>query len=803
MPRNSQNSGNDADDKKVIRVEGQVQGLVIGDHNTVIQHFNVKQDEFPMPRESPRLASYVFGRNELVKEIRKELQAGSGNHVTVLCGMGGMGKSTLASHVSTLPDTEALFSDGCFWVDLQNGDIMEALSRMAQAFGQNVDSFENVGSRSRAIRSILQDKRVLIVLDNAWDEPSVTPFLSQGPDVAVLVTTRDEGLAYMLTDRVIKVDRLKTKDAVHMLVQMIGKTDGESEDKELISLVENLGCLPLALELVGKQARKEVRRPGFSWARLKGGLEEGEKRLGLGRGENTVRNAFEQTWQRALDASGHRHFSFLGIFPHNDMLTGEIASAWGSDEGALEGLSELIDLSVLHQIDEVTVRLHPLLKDFAAEKLRDIDQAQQIAAHQRVFEFHFERAPEKPIKTRDIQPVLAAHHHAWKAADRERAKRVFPWFTKSDSATATSTAVPGFLIDHGYRITLVHHYEMELDLAKNGNVTAHAWAEYRLGDALASIGDLESALTHLKEALAMSENSDLSEDAKIMDRAKFSYRAGQVSVEVGDYHGAISAYNTALEMDRKMGQTGNELITMLQIADLHLMRNELDDYDTAIETIRATRELARSEHRPEEEVMALTRLADLTAQYDSATCVQHIKEALALDNSEKKNLLDSNTSFPTSAFSGRQGAKYASALGKIAAGLAFNGDLSMVQATLTAYSLAIKYAGDANSWYEQSMALYWLGNFFENLFLVDGYEAERSAAWACYSIAEKTIQGMELQPGINPRERIETRILPQMDNEEKQRLATSIQSEPLAIVKETVDRLVDIPLWDSEIKTLV
>ena len=121
MPDTSQDSGNVAGDKKVIRVEGQVQGLVIGDHNTVIQHFNVQQNKFPTPREAPRLASHVFGRDELIARVEGELQQASGNRVTVLCGMGGMGKSTLASHVSTLPEIEALFSDGCFWVDLQNG----------------------------------------------------------------------------------------------------------------------------------------------------------------------------------------------------------------------------------------------------------------------------------------------------------------------------------------------------------------------------------------------------------------------------------------------------------------------------------------------------------------------------------------------------------------------------------------------------------------------------------------------------------------------------------------------------------
>jgi tetratricopeptide (TPR) repeat protein len=804
MPGDTPKPGQILGGAKVVNLDGHIQGLVIGDHNTVNQHFHTPQEEFPTPRESPRLASRVFGREAMISRICEYIRSESDERVTVLCGMGGMGKSTLASHVSTLPEIETLFADGCFWVDLQNGDILEALSRMALAFGQDVESFENIGSRSRAVRSILHGKQVLIVLDNAWEEPSVAPFLFSVPGVAVLVITRDEGLAYMLTDRVVDVGRLETQAGVELLVEVTGKAAGAGDEELLSGLVEQLGGMPLALELVAKQARKDSRRPGFSWGRVKQRIEEGRQRLGLGRGENTVRNAFEQTWQRALDDDGHRYFSLLGLFPDNDLLTGEIAAAWDLDQDTLDTLGDLIDLSLLRPLDEVTLRLHPLLKDYAIEKLEDIEPEQQAAAHRRVFDFHFGRAAEKPVTMQDIQPVLSAHYHAWKAADRERSGKVFPWYKKSDEASVESTPVPGFLIDHGYRRTLVQHYEIELDLAKDQSVTARAWAEYRLGDALADIGELESALLHLKKALSISDKSDLSEDAKVMDRAKFSYRLGQVSVGLEDYDTAIEAFKTAMEMDRKMDQIPNELITMLQIADLHLRRNGADDFENAIETIQGARERARAEHFPAEEAMALTRLADLTRQQDTAACASYIKAALALDDAQKKNLFEPSTTFGVSAFAGRQGARYATTLGQFAAELTLNNVTGMLETTLSAYVIAVRSAGEASAWFEQSVAFYWLGNLFEHLFLVDGFEAERPASWACYAISDQTTQDMELPPGINPGDRIETRILPQLSEAERQQFEPAIETDPLAIVRKTVDRLANRSLWDEgAIATLV
>ncbi len=799
MPNNNTSQESQLSGSKIIKVEGHVQGLVIGDHNTVTQHFTVNKPQFPTPRESPRLAAKLHGREAEIAQISAAMNNAIENGVVVVCGMGGIGKSTLVSHVSMLPNIEAVFTDGCFWVDLQNGDIMEALARMAQAFGENVETYDNLGSRSRAVRSILHQKYVLIILDNAWIEQNVEPFRALGIHVVVLVTTRDEGLAYQLSEQVIHVSGLDHIDAINMLQQLSGQQVETEESQNIALLAKLLGGLPLALELVAKQVRKEARRPGFSWQSVRERLQQGEKRLGIGHGEITVRNAFEQSWQHNLKQNGQQCFAMLGIFPHNDMLSGEIAAAWDMlDDAALEQLNELLDLSLLLQIDEVTVRLHPLLKDFAQEKLNEIEKNLQLSAHQRVFDFHFQRAPNKPANMNDIQPVLSAHYHASLAIDKERAKKVFPWYKKDDGDGAQSIAVPGFLIDHGHRIALVQQFQLQLDLVKQDSLHESAWDEYYLGDALAKIGDNTLALEHLSKALSLSQNNENKEDYSSFERANFSYRIGQVCADMGDFDSAMSAFEVTLKIDRKNQQGQSALNTSLQIADVLLQRNGPNDLSGAINLISSTYELAASEHYVVEELMALVRLADLTSQQNPAQCANYVQAALALETHDSTNVLNQEAS----PFYGRQGARYASQLGKIAAQLALNGNADMLKAALKAYTFAVHYAGESGSWFEQSITFYWLGNLFEHLFLVQGFQVERIAAWACYDIASRTTKDMDFPPGINPAQRIETRILPQIEAQQMQQLQDSIANSATNIIQETVNRLLEITLWKDGTKTL-
>ena len=785
-------------DSRVTISGGLVQGLVIGDHNTVTQHFHqaAPPSSF-VPHEAPLPTDRVIGREALLATLTARLTTGDPPRTTALHGMGGVGKSTLAALFAASPAALEAFPHGHFWVDLRDGDALDALARMARSCGHDVEEVRGLEARSRAVRSLLAERRVLVICDDARTEEEVLPFLQANPESAVLVTTRDEGVASALTGRLVAVDRLDTAAGVALLEELAGVPEGAGEPSVLPALVEELGGLPLALELVGKQARKEARRPGFSWGALRSRYMDAAARLGLARGDRGVRTAFDQAWSESLSPEGRRHFALLGIFPGAELLTGEIAVAWNEDDdGVRGGIGELLDLSLLRQVDAVTVRLHPLVRDFAGEKAGAGDPVPDSApggaagilstedrmkAHLRVADYHFGRAIPAPKTWSDIQPVLSSHIHACAAGDRERARRVFPWFG--------SVPVPGLLIDRGYLSPRIHHLGLDVELSREEGAIPEAYARYWYANALGEAGRNAEAVAELERALELiAALPDQSVDVVPAARGKFSYRLGQILAESGDLEGARRAYGVALEDDRAKGQGANALTTLLQIGDLWLKQGDAEGEARARAVFEDARDEAREGGHREQEAMALSRLADRLKLEDPERALQCVDEALHLDAPPPS---PSGTSTP-SAFASRQGARYAVYLGRIAAEILRARPSEYIRGlalALHAYAIAIRRAADADAVVQQAQALHWMGHLFEHLFLVPGQEPEDLAAAACYAHATHMVETMETPPDINPRQRLESRVAPRLDAAQGEALARSLEEHPLALIQEAIDRV--------------
>jgi tetratricopeptide (TPR) repeat protein len=684
--------------------------------------------------------------------------------------MGGIGKTTLAGVVARISEVEQYFSDGVFWVDLQATDAMAALDHVACAYGHDVSSHSTLESRAKAVRSILSNKKVLIVLDNAWQIEETSWLLPYNLASCALITTRDEDLAYDINGEVIPVTVLTETEGVELLAKLIGGVAREPSNA-CLEITRLLGHLPLALELAGKRIRKAARNAWFSWSDILDSLRGERNRLDLGSKDQTVRATFNISYARGLDESGRTLFNWLGLLLPNDLELGAIARVADIEEhAAKEILDNLTDLSLIQQISVNEYRLHPLLYDFACEKFAELGESLRLAGYRRACDYFYERAQQEcknPKSLEDIRPVLNSHHYAWKAHGKEQARRVFPWFG--------SVAVPGFLIDQGYPRTLVYHSEIDLGFAKEDGDFPEAYAEYWLGDAVASAGDLTSASEHLKRAIAIIDQSDASEAGKDMAQSRFSFRLGQVCASIGDFDGAIAAYQTSWGIDHRKGLTSQELTTMLQIGDLYIQKGAATDTDIqeASRIFEEVRNLARQEVHLAEEAMALTRLAELAMQIRPEHAVQYLQEAIELDKG---------------AFSGRQGIRYATRLGRIASNLLFNSQ-STLPLALTAFSIAIKNSGEAGSRYEQSLAFYWLGHLFEHLFLIPDRDADYVGAIACYVMAEKLAEGMELPPAINPQERIETRIRTQLDAVEFNTVVENAIKNAEIIIQSAIQRL--------------
>lgn len=330
----------------------------------------------------PKIHSPLIGREKIHAEITGYLR-GKGRCVN-LVGMAGMGKSKLALHIARDLWGYYCCRDGTFVVWLQ--DIKErdaALSMIAQSLNLKAKHLP-------AIIAALKDKGMLLLLDNledilADDEQMVDDLhtlLEECPSLRILLTSRSklgrewekyyqlEGLHYQ--DMGMSI--LSSAAGTLWLKQGISRPQPEDYPALQDIFTFSQGN-PLALKLAARcsesQSIQAIARE------FKRQLQTVTLRYGKLNDFNIQHQslviAFENSWQQ-LSSLEQTHYLPLALFASSicpEMLQASFAPA-------PESLSKFCQRSLLRwQSDTKRYHLHPLLRQFALEKLEQSPHKQQ------------------------------------------------------------------------------------------------------------------------------------------------------------------------------------------------------------------------------------------------------------------------------------------------------------------------------------------------------------------------------------------------------------------------------------------
>ncbi|CAM8887299.1 unnamed protein product [Rhodiola kirilowii] len=183
-----------------------------------------------------------------------------------ICGMGGIGKTTIARTI--FDKVSYQFEGSCFLPDVRDAAEKHGVEFLQQQLlseivGQNKKIWD-AHRGAFVIRNMLRRKRVLVVIDNV-DELQVLKVLAGkrdwfGPGSRILVTSRDEHL--LVAYRVNEIYHLKTlnEDEGLMLLSLKAfKQNYPAKFYEKLSkkIVAYAHGLPLALEVLGSFLRKK------------------------------------------------------------------------------------------------------------------------------------------------------------------------------------------------------------------------------------------------------------------------------------------------------------------------------------------------------------------------------------------------------------------------------------------------------------------------------------------------------------------------------------------------------------------
>ncbi|ADJ48123.1 SARP family transcriptional regulator [Amycolatopsis mediterranei S699] len=338
------------------------------------------------PSLLPATISDFTGRREDVDHVLRGLRpAGSAARVCAVSGKPGSGKTTLAVHAAHRIRDQ--YPDGQLYATLHGNhpepaDPDEVLARFLHALGVADAAIPGEpAERVDLYRSLLADRRVLVVLDDAAGEKQVRPLLPPGGGCAVLVTSRVR-LAALEGAALVDLHELREEETLELLAKLVGPRLA-AEPEAALEIVRLCGHLPLAVRIAGARL---AARPDWTLARLAQRLGRKQRLLNeLVLGDLEVRGSLavsydglgeqERAALRRLGMTGVQDFAGWLAAPLLDVPVAEA-------EDVIERLvdAQLLDPAGADVTGLSRYRIHDLTRAYAVELCDAEEPAGEVRA---------------------------------------------------------------------------------------------------------------------------------------------------------------------------------------------------------------------------------------------------------------------------------------------------------------------------------------------------------------------------------------------------------------------------------------
>ncbi|MGW9556148.1 ATP-binding protein [Nocardiopsis sp. NPDC055551] len=297
-------------------------------------------------------------------------------------GTPGVGKTALALHWAHR--VRRRFPDGQLYSDLRGygtGRPVSAdqiLDRFLLALGATADVVpHDVDGKAGLFRSLIADRRILVILDNAATTAQLRPLLPGTSTCAVLVTSRDRlsGLVALEGARRLTVRALESAEGVALLEGAAARHRPDDSPEEVAELARLCGHLPLALRVAAERA---VSRPYMPLGDLLRDLRDESTLWTVLASEpedesHVVRSVFSWSY-RPLPEETAGVFRSLGLYPGVTFGTNAIAALCGMSTTVVRhALDALVGAHLVEQTDADLYQVHDLLRSFALDRARNED----------------------------------------------------------------------------------------------------------------------------------------------------------------------------------------------------------------------------------------------------------------------------------------------------------------------------------------------------------------------------------------------------------------------------------------------
>ncbi|MEQ7124479.1 BTAD domain-containing putative transcriptional regulator [Actinopolymorpha sp. B11F2] len=592
----------------------------------------------PVPRQLPTGLTDFTGRDAQLGQLDDLLgDRRPPSHavvITAIAGMGGIGKTSLAVHWAHRVAGE--FPDGQLFADLRGyaqsppREPGEVLAGFLRAMGMPPDQVPlDIDEAAALYRSLLADKRMLVVLDNAKSAEQVRPLLPGSASCLLLVTSRDQlsGLTAHHGAGRLDLDRLDVAECLALLTRILGERRVAGERAAAVDLIDLCAQLPLALRLAAADLAAEPHRP---IAAVVAELSHGDRlaRIGIEGGQDSsLRAAFDLSYER-LGTPERRAFRLASLAPGPDFSAAAVAAlAAVPVREARRLLGRLVAGHLLEVRPPGRYAFHDLLRLYAAQLL---GPDERVAATTRLFSWYLHTAaaavaaafphvvrlpatvsppppelPDVPAAEFDDRDAAAG----WLEAERVCLAAV----VQAAAEPGVVDRVPSWLLVDVLRSFYFFRRHPgdwitagQLALAaatRDGSRGGEAASELSLAQAYRCVSDYAAARAHGTRAAALCHEVEWPEGEAVAYN-----ELAVVEFEQGRYRAGAELQERAVVIDRLVGNREYEARHQLNIGSARLYLGQLA---LAADRFERTVELASETESPQLHSAALSNLAEV------------------------------------------------------------------------------------------------------------------------------------------------------------------------------------------------
>nr|XP_043633026.1 probable disease resistance protein At4g27220 [Erigeron canadensis] len=326
--------------RKAFKIAGEIEGLIIDNTQTSwsdapkpLGKVSSKKASTSAPSDGDDAHNFFNSRDKIFKEALGFLQQDHKAQVVALCGMGGVGKTTMMEQLKKAVEDKEMFD----WVvKVVIGEKMNTLKiqQTVAEYLRHPLTETSEGARAELLRIAFEKiskerkEKVLVILDDVWEKVELKDIgLCPLPNSSkLLLTSRNENVCTQIVAeddldlRVVRVDVMEELEANNFFFHISKVSDPDLKEMG-VKIVKRCGFLPLAIKLIATNLRSKEK---WAWRNTLHRLKKNEL-------DKNVQKIVEISYNFLADEDAKAVFLLCGLFPDDFNIPIEDLTryAWG------------------------------------------------------------------------------------------------------------------------------------------------------------------------------------------------------------------------------------------------------------------------------------------------------------------------------------------------------------------------------------------------------------------------------------------------------------------------------------------